>query len=96
MAANLSISVLRDHSISINPIEYRNLEYPTHQENWKLVIFDEDVGFKDDNIVLVAQDFYLVDGDTLIYICPVSDQETTNDRIIPYLQAEIDREALLN
>ncbi len=93
---NLNVSVLRDRNISINLIQYRNLyeDDPTH-ENWKIVIFDEAVGFRNGNIVLVAQDFYLVDGETLIHICPVSNQETTNDRIIPYLQRMINRATLL-
>lgn len=96
---NLNISVLRTRNISINLIQYRNLyeDNPTHQEeDWKIVIFDEAVGFRNGNIVLVAQAFYLVDGDKLIYLCEVSDQETTNERLIPYLQDEIDCEALLN
>lgn len=94
---NLNISVLRTRNISINLIQYRNLyeDNPTHQEDWKIVIFDESVGFRNGNIVLVAQDFYLVDGETLIHICPVSDQETTNERLIPYLQSQIGRAALL-
>ncbi len=94
---NLNISTLRARNISINLIQYRNLyeNDPTHAEDWKIVIFDEAIGFGNGNIVLVAQGFYLVDGDTLIHICPISDQETTNDRIIPYLQSKIDREALI-
>ena len=93
---NLNISTLRDREIPINLIQYRNLyeDDPTHEEDWKLVIFAEEVGFRNGDIVLVAQDYYLVDGD-LIYICEVSDQETTNDRIIPYLQSKIDRKTLL-
>ena len=94
---NLNISALRDREIPINLIQYRNLfeDNPMHKkEDWKIVIFDEAVGFKNGDIVLVAQDYYLVDGD-LIYICEVSDQETTNDRIIPYLQSKIDRKTLL-
>ena len=95
--ANLNISVLRDRNIPINLIQYRNLyeDDPTHEEDWKLVIFAEEVGFRNGDIVLVAQDYYLVDGNTLIHICKVSDQETTNDRIIPYLQSKIDRKTLL-
>ena len=95
--ANLNIPVLRTRNISINLIQYRNLneDNPTHQEDWKLVIFDEAVGFGNGNIVLVAQDYYLVDDDTLIHICPVSDVETTDDRVIPYLQSKIDRKTLI-
>ena len=95
--ANLNIPVLRTRNISINLIQYRNLneDNPTHQEDWKLVIFDEAVGFRNGNIVLVAQDYYLVDDDTLIHICPVSDVETTDDRVIPYLQSKIDRKTLI-
>ena len=94
---NLKISALRDRNISINLLQYRNLyqDDPTREEDWKIVIFDEAVGFRNGNIVLVAQDFYLVDGDTLIHICPVSDIETTDDKIIPYLKSEIDRATLL-
>lgn len=94
---NLNISALRDRNISINLIQYRDLYQndPTHEAEWKIVIFDEAVGFRNGNIVLVAQDFYLVNGETLIHICPVSDQEATNDRIIPYLQSKIDRETLM-
>ena len=94
---NLNISVLRDRNISINLVQYRNVfeDDPAREAEWKLLIFAEEVGFRNGNIVLVAQDFYLVDGDTLIHICPVSDQETTNARLIPYLQAEIDRETLI-
>ncbi|MDE0085759.1 MAG: hypothetical protein OXU23_08630 [Candidatus Poribacteria bacterium] len=94
---NLNISVLRDRNISINLAEYRDVyqDDPTREAEWKLLIFAEEVGFRNGNIVLVAQDFYLVDGDTLIHICPVSDQETTNNRIIPYLQKKINRESLL-
>lgn len=94
---NLNISVLRDRNIPINLVQYRNLyeDDPTREEEWKLLIFDEKVGFKKGDIVLVAQDFYLVDGDMLISICPVSDQQTTNKRVIPYLRATIDRAALL-
>ena len=93
---NLNISALRDREIPINLIQYRNLyeDDPTHEEDWKLVIFAEEVGFRNGDIVLVAQDYYLVDGD-LMYISEVSDQETTNDRIIPYLQSKIDRKTLL-
>lgn len=94
---NLNISVLHDRNISINLVQYRNVfeDDPTCEAEWKLLIFAEEVGFRNRNIVLVAQDFYLVDGDTLIHICPVSDQETTNDRIIPYLQSKIDRKTLM-
>ncbi len=94
---NLNISVLRDRKIPISLVQYRNLyeDDPTHEPDWKLLFFDEKVGFNNGNIVLVAQDFYLVDGDTLIHICPVSDQRTTNERIIPYLQSKIDRETLI-
>ena len=94
---NLNIPVLRTRNISINLIQYRNLneDNPTHQEDWKLVVFDEAVGFRNGNIVLVAQDYYLVDDDTLIHICPVSDVETTDDRVIPYLQSKIDRKTLI-
>ena len=95
--ANLNIPVLRTRNISINLIQYRNLneDNPTHEEDWKLVIFAEEVGFRNGGIVLVAQDYYLVDDDTLIHICPVSDVETTDDRVIPYLQSKIDRKTLL-
>ena len=94
---NLNTSVLCDQNISINLVQYRNLyeDDSTHEPDWKLLFFDEKVGFNNGNIVLVAQDFYLVDGHTLIYICPVSDQETTNERLIPYLQSQIGRAALL-
>lgn len=94
---NLSISVLRDRNISMNLVQYRNVfeDDPAREAEWKLLIFDEKVGFNNGNIVLVAQDFYLVDGDTLIYICPVSDQEATNGQIIPYLQSKIDRKTLI-
>ena len=94
---NLNISVLRDRNISINLVQYRNVyeDDPTREAEWKLLIFAEEVGFRNSNIVLVAQDFYLVEGDTLIHICPVSDQEITNERIIPYLQSKIDRTTLL-
>ena len=93
----VSIQNLRIRKIPINLIQYRNLyeDDPTHEPDWKLVIFDEKVGFKRGDIVLVAQTFYYVDQDNLIQICQVSDQETTNDRIIPYLQSKIDRTALL-
>ncbi len=95
---NLNISVLRDRNISINLVQYRDVyeDDPTREAEWKLLIFAEKVGFRNGSIVLVTQDFYLVDGDTLIHICPISDQQATNDRIIPYLQAEIDRATLLN
>ena len=95
--SNLNISTVRARNISINLIQYRNLyeNDPTHEEDWKLVIFDEAVGFRNGNIVLVAQDYYLVDNNTLIHIWPVSDQETTNDRIIPHLQSKIDRKTLI-
>ena len=94
---NLNIPVLRDRNISINLVQYRNLfeNDPTHEEEWKLLIFAEEVGFKKGDIVLVSQNFYYVDGDTLIHICEVSNQQTTNDRIIPYLQSKIDRATLL-
>ena len=95
---NLNISVLRDRNISINLVQYRNVyeDDPTRKAEWKLLIFAEEVGFRNRNIVLVAQVFYLVDGDTLIHICPVSDQQTTNQRIIPYLQKKINLASLLN
>ena len=95
--ANLNIPVLLDRQIHIRLVQYRNLyeDDSTHDPDWKLLFFDEKVGFNNGNIVLVAQDFYLVDGETLIHICRVSDQETTNVRIIPYLQSKIDRTALL-
>ncbi len=91
MSTNLSIQNLRDRNISINLIEYRDMR----ETEWKIVIFDKAVGFRNGNIVLVAQDFYLVDGDALIYVCPVSDIETTNEKVIPYLQSQIDRAVLL-
>ena len=96
--ANLNISVLRDRNISINLVEYRDVyeDDPRREAEWKLLIFAEEVGFRNGSIVLVTQDFYLVDGGTLIHICPVSDEQTTNDQIMPYLQAEIDRATLLN
>ncbi len=94
---NLNIPVLRDRNISINPVQYRNIfeKDLTHEEEWKLLIFAEEVGIKKGDIVLVSQNFYYVDGDTLIHICEVSNQQTTNDRIIPYLQSKIDRATLL-
>ena len=94
---NLTIQDLRNRDISINLIQYRNLreDDPTQEPDWKIVIFDEKVGFKKDDIVLVANSFYIPDGDTLIHICEVSDQQTTDERIIPYLQRKIDRATLL-
>ena len=94
---DLKIQTLRTRNISINLVQYRNLyeDDPTHQEEWKLLIFAEEVGFKKGDIVLVAQSLYFVDDDTLIHICEVSDQQTTDERIIPYLQSKIDRAALL-
>lgn len=93
---NLNIQDLRNQNISINLVQYRNIyeEDPKHEEEWKLLIFDEKVGYKQGDIVLVAQTFYLVVDDTLIHICEVSDQQATNQRIIPYLQREIDRATL--
>ena len=95
--ADLNIPALRDRNISINLVQYRNLyeDDPTHEEDWKLLLFTEKVGFKNGNIVYVPESFYYVDGNTLIHICKVSDQQTTNDRIIPYLQSKINRTKLL-
>ena len=75
--ANLNISVLRDRNISINLVEYRDVyeDDPRREAEWKLLIFAEEVGFRNGSIVLVTQDFYLVDGGTLIHICPVSDEQ---------------------
>lgn len=94
---SLNIQDLRDRNISINLVQYRNLseDNPEREADWKIVIFAEEVGFEKDDIVLVAKSFYIPDDDTLIHICEVSDQKTTDERIIPYLQRKINRAALL-
>lgn len=94
---NLGVQDLRDRNIPINLVQYRNLreDDPTQVADWKIVIFSEEVGFGKDDIVLVENSFYIPDGDTLIHICEVSDQQTTDERIIPYLKRKIDRSTLL-
>lgn len=94
---DLKIQTLHDRNILIYLVQYRNLyeNDPTHEEEWKLLIFDPKVGFNEGDIVLVAQILYLADDNTLIHICEVSDQKTTDERIIPYLQRKINRESLL-
>ena len=94
---NLNIQDMRDRNISINLIQYRNLreDDPTQEADWKIVIFSEEVGFKRDDIVLVENSFYIPDDDMLIHICEVSNQKTTDERVIPYLQRRIDRATLL-
>lgn len=94
---DLKISEMRAHNIPIRLIQYRDIfaDEPARGEDWKIVIFQKDVGFRNGNIVLVKEDFYYVDGDTLMHICKVSNQQHTNERVIPYLQSEIDRATLL-
>ena len=94
---NLNMQDLRNRNIPMNLIQYRNLreDDPTQDADWKIVIFSEEVGFGKDDIVLVANSFYIPDGDMLIHISEVSDQQTTDERIVPYLQRHIDRAKLL-
>ena len=95
--STVKIQELRALSVAINLIQYRNLreDDPTQEADWKIVIFSEKVGFGKDDIVLVENSFYIPDKNTLIHICEVSDQQTTDERIIPYLKRKIDRAILL-
>ena len=95
--SDLSIQDLHDRNISINLVQYRNLseDNPERGADWKIVIFAEEVGFEKDDVVLVAKSFYIPDADKLVHICEISDQKTTDERIIPYLQRKINRAVLL-
>ena len=95
--SNLNIQELRDRNIPINLVQYRNVyeDDPTREEKWMLLMFDQKVGYKQNDIVFVANAFHLVDGETLLHICEVSDVKTTEERIKPYLQRTIDRGTLL-
>ena len=95
--SNINIQDLRDRNIPINLVQYRNVyeDDPNREEKWMLLMFDQKVGYKQNNIVFVANAFYLVDGETLIHICEVSDVQTTEERIKPYLKGTIERTKLL-
>lgn len=94
---DLNMQDLRNRNVSINLVQYRNLheDEPTREADWKIVIFAEEVGFEKDDIVLVEKSFYIPDGDRLIHICEVSDQQATDQRVIPYLKRNINRTTLL-
>lgn len=84
------ISDLREHNIPIYPAQYREVG-----TDWKIVLFNEEVGLRNGYIVVVNQSFYYVNHNTLIYVCEVSNQQCTNERVIPYLQSKIGSEGLL-
>ena len=84
------ISDLREHSIPIYPVQYRKVG-----KDWKIVLFKEEVGLRNGYIVVVNQSFYYVNHNILIYVCEVSNQKYTNERVIPYLQSKIGSEGLL-
>ncbi len=84
------ISDLRERSIPIYPVRYRKIG-----KDWKIVLFNEEVELRNGYIVVVNQSFYYVNHNTLIYVCEVSNQQYTNERVIPYLQSKIGGEDLL-
>ena len=84
------ISELREHNIPIYPAQYREVGI-----DWKIVLFNEEVGLRNGYIVVVNQSYYYVHYNALMYVCEVSNQKDTNERVIPYLQSKIGSEDLL-
>ena len=84
------ISDLREHNIPIYPAQYREVG-----TDWKIVLFNEDVGLRNGYIVVVNQSYYYVHHNALMYVCEVSNQKYTNERVIPYLQSKIGSQDLL-